>query len=38
MKYVGNKTPEHRAAIADRLAARGAPLDEPAREHLLRRG
>jgi transcriptional regulator len=38
MKYGGNKTPEHRAAIADRLAARGAPLDEPVREHLLRRG
>ena len=38
MKYGGNKTPEHRAAIADRLAARGAPLDGPVRDRLLRRG
>jgi transcriptional regulator len=36
-KYGGNKTVEHRYAIADRLAARDAPLDRPAREHLIRR-
>jgi transcriptional regulator len=38
MKYGGNKTPEHRAAIADRLAARGAPLAGPVPDRLLRRG
>ena len=37
MKYGGNKTSEHRAAIAGRLAARGGPLDGAARERLLRR-
>lgn len=37
MKYGGNKTPEHREAIAEQLAARGAPLDHAARERLLRR-
>ncbi|MGH3328205.1 MAG: FMN-binding negative transcriptional regulator [Streptomycetales bacterium] len=36
-KYGGNKTPDHRRAIADHLAERDAPLDAPAREHLLRR-
>ena len=37
MKYGGNKTPEHRAEIADRLAERDGPLDAAARQHLLRR-
>lgn len=37
MKYGGNKTPEHRLTIAERLAERGRPLDDVAREHLLRR-
>ena len=36
-KYGGNADPEHRAAVADRLAARGAPGDAAARAHLLRR-
>ena len=38
MKYGGNKTPEQRAAIAERLAERDRGLDTRAREHLLRRG
>jgi transcriptional regulator len=38
LKYGGNKTPERRAEIAEHLAARGGPGDEPARGHLLRRG
>lgn len=37
MKYGGNKTPEHRAEIAEHLTGRGAPMDAEAREHLLRR-
>jgi transcriptional regulator len=37
MKYGGNKTPEHRTEIADRLAERDAPGDRAARDHLLRR-
>lgn len=37
MKYGGNKAPEHRAEIADRLADRDAPGDRAARDHLLRR-
>jgi transcriptional regulator len=37
MKYGGNKTPEHREAIADRLADRNGPADREARDHLLRR-
>ena len=37
-KYGGNKTPEHRADIAEHLAARGGPGDRKAREHLQRRG
>jgi transcriptional regulator len=37
MKYGGNKTPEHRAAIAGRLARRDGPLDRAARDHLLNR-
>jgi len=37
MKYGGNKTPEHRLEIADRLAERDGPLDAAARKHLLRR-
>ena len=37
MKYGGNKTPEHRSAIAERLALRDAPGDRAARGHLLRR-
>lgn len=36
-KYGGNKTVEHRAVIADRLADRDGPLDGAARAHLLRR-
>ena len=36
MKYGGNKTPEHRAEIADRLAERDAPARRrPPRDHLL---
>lgn len=38
MKYGGNKRPEQRQVIAERLAERGAPRDADAREHLLRRG
>lgn len=37
MKYGGNKTVQHREQIAGHLAARDAPLDREAREHLLRR-
>jgi transcriptional regulator len=37
-KYGGNKEAAHRAQIGERLAERAGPLDEPAREHLLRRG
>jgi len=37
MKYGGNKTVEHRAGIADRLADRDGPGDRTARAHLLRR-
>lgn len=37
MKYGGNKSAEHRAAIADHLAERDGPLDAAARDHLLRR-
>jgi transcriptional regulator len=36
-KYGGNKTVDHREAIADRLAQRGGPMDAAARDHLLRR-
>ncbi len=36
-KYGGNKEPDHRHVIADRLAERAGPLDGNAREHLLRR-
>ncbi|HEU0129722.1 MAG TPA: FMN-binding negative transcriptional regulator [Mycobacteriales bacterium] len=36
-KYGGNKTPDHRAVIAGRLADRDGPMDAAAREHLLRR-
>lgn len=38
MKYGGNKTPEQRALIAQRLLERDGPMDAEAREHLLRRG
>jgi transcriptional regulator len=37
MKYGGNKTPEHRREIGERLAQRGGPMDDVAREHLLSR-
>ncbi len=37
MKYGGNKTPEHRAEIAEHLADRDGPMDDVAREHLLSR-
>jgi transcriptional regulator len=33
-KYGGNVDAEHRAAVADRLAARGGPGDAAAREHV----
>ena len=36
-KYGGNKDPEHRELLAQRLAQRGGPADAAAREHLLRR-
>ena len=36
-KYGGNKTAEHRAVIAQRLADRAGPMDDAARAHLLRR-
>lgn len=36
-KYGGNKEPDHRAVIADRLAERAGPMDDAARDHLLRR-
>jgi len=36
-KYGGNKEPDHRGVIADRLAGRDGPMDAAAREHLLRR-
>jgi transcriptional regulator len=37
-KFGGNKTPEHRGRIAQRLAERGGANDLAARRHLLRRG
>jgi transcriptional regulator len=36
-KYGGNKEPEHRELLAERLAERGGRADAAAREHLLRR-
>jgi transcriptional regulator len=36
-KYGGNADAAHRAAVAEQLAARGAPGDAAARAHLLRR-
>ena len=36
-KYGGNVDAVHRAAVADKLAARGGPGDDAARAHLLRR-
>jgi transcriptional regulator len=36
-KYAGNKTPEHRRRIAERLTERSGSLDAAARDHLLRR-
>ena len=36
-KYGGNKEPDHRTVVAQRLAERGGPLDDKAREHLQRR-
>ena len=36
-KYGGNKEPEHREVLAERLAERDGPADARAREHLLRR-
>lgn len=36
-KYGGNKEPDHRLVLADRLAGRDAPGDAAARRHLLRR-
>jgi transcriptional regulator len=37
MKYGGNKTAEHRQQIAEHLARRDRPMDQAARDHLLRR-
>jgi transcriptional regulator len=37
MKYGGNKTVEHRQQIAESLARRDGPMDQAARDHLLRR-
>lgn len=37
LKYGGNVDADHRAAVADHLAQRGAPGDLAARGHLLRR-
>jgi transcriptional regulator len=37
MKYGGNKTPEHRSEIAERLAERDGPMDVAARARLLDR-
>ena len=36
-KYGGNKEPDHRHVVADRLTERDGPMDAAAREHLLRR-
>jgi transcriptional regulator len=36
-KYGGNKEPDHRELLAQRLAERDGPADARAREHLLRR-
>jgi transcriptional regulator len=36
-KFGGNRPPEHRLAVAERLAARNAPGDAASRQHLLRR-
>jgi transcriptional regulator len=36
-KYGGNVDAEHRAAVAERLAARGGPGDSAARDQLIRR-
>lgn len=36
-KYGGNKTPDHREVIAGRLTQRNGPMDDKARDHLLRR-
>ena len=36
-KFGGNKSPEHRALLADHLAERAGPGDAAARAHLLRR-
>ena len=36
-KYGGNKEPDHRELLAQRLAERDGSADARAREHLLRR-
>ena len=36
-KYGGNKEVDHRGVIAARLAERAGPMDDAARDHLLRR-
>lgn len=36
-KYGGNRPPQHRRNVADRLAERGGPLDAEVREQVLRR-
>ncbi len=37
LKFGSNRTVEHRQAIAEKLAERGAPLDLEARQHVLDR-
>ena len=37
LKFGSNRTVEHRQAIAEKLAERGAPLDLEARDHVLDR-
>ena len=36
-KFGSNRTPQHRAAIAEKLGERGSPLDREARDQTLRR-
>ena len=36
-KFGSNRTPQHRAAVAEKLGERGSPLDREARDHTLRR-
>ena len=36
-KFGSNRTPQHRAAVAEKLGERGSSLDREARDHTLRR-